>query len=312
MGPAPAGAGPITARWIMTTATATPSRPTAERLLAAYEAEASRQRKLYLAGAIALAIIVAAASWLAEVDLGLFFSNIHKFTNYISRLFILDSGPQTGQLVIFDIAGWFWGFGKWLRLMADTLLIAYVATIVGAVLGFAASFLAAGNLGVSGPRRFAMRRILEFCRTVPELVFALIFVLAFGLGPLAGVLAIIVHTAGALGKLFYEVLENIDQKPVEGLIASGASWTRTMRFAVLPQVLSNFVSYALLRFEINVRGASVMGFVGAGGIGQDLIEAIRKFYYPDVSAILVMIILTVAIIDLVTERIRQRFIAAVH
>ena len=135
--------------------------------------------------------------------------------------------------------------------------------------------------------------------------------MAFGLGPIAGVLAIVIHTTGALGKLFYEVLENVDQKPVEGLIASGASWTKTMRFAVLPQVLSNFLSYALLRFEINVRGASVMGFVGAGGIGQDLMEAIRKFYYPDVSAILVLIILTVSIIDLVTERVRHHFITQV-
>ena len=194
------------------------------------------------------------------------------------------------SFVIFDIPGWFWGLGKWLKLLADTLLIAYVATVLGALFGFLLCFLAAGNLGVSTPLRFAVRRFLEFCRTVPELVFALIFVLAFGLGPMAGVLAIVVHTTGALGKLFYEVLENIDQKPVEGLIASGASWTKTMRFAVLPQVLSNFVSYALLRFEINVRGASVMGFVGAGGIGQDLIEAIRKFYYPDVSAILLLII----------------------
>jgi phosphonate transport system permease protein len=99
---------------------------------------------------------------------------------------------------------------------------------------------------------------------------------------------------------------------VEGLIASGASWTKTMRFAVLPQVFSNFVSYALLRFEINVRGASVMGFVGAGGIGQDLMEAIRKFYYPDVSAILLLIIVTVALIDLGTERLRRRFISETH
>jgi len=180
------------------------------------------------------------------------------------------------------------------------------------VFGFLLSFLAAANLGVSPAIVFAVRRILEFCRTVPELVFALIFVMAFGLGPVAGVLAIIVHTTGALGKLFYEVLENIDQKPVEGLTASGASWTKTMRFAVLPQVLANFLSYALLRFEINVRGASVMGFVGAGGSGQDLMEAIRKFYYPDVSAILLLIIVTVALIDFVTERIRHHFISETH
>jgi phosphonate transport system permease protein len=295
----------------MTAAATSAPRPI-EALAAAYAAEIAQKRKRFFIFAAVALIAILAAGWLAEVDLGLFFSNIHKFPNYIGRIFILDSGPNAGQLVIFDIPGWFWGLGKWLKLLADTLLIAYVATVLGALFGFLLCFLAAANLGVSAPLRFAVRRILEFCRTVPELVFALVFVIAFGLGPMAGVLAIVVHTTGALGKLFYEVLENIDQKPVEGLIASGASWTKTMRFAVLPQVLSNFVSYALLRFEINVRGASVMGFVGAGGIGQDLMEAIRKFYYPDVSAILVLIILTVALIDLLTERVRRRFISEGH
>jgi phosphonate transport system permease protein len=149
------------------------------------------------------------------------------------------------------------------------------------------------------------KRVLEFCRTVPELVFALVFVQAFGLGPLPGILALAIHTVGALGKLFAEVVENIDMKPVDGAVSCGASWTQSIRYAVLPQVMSNFASYALLRFEINVRGAAVMGFVGAGGIGQDLIEAIRKFYYSDVSALLFLIIVTVMLIDLTTERIRH-------
>jgi phosphonate transport system permease protein len=296
----------------MTTSAISTAQADIARYAAAYAADVARQRRRFIVFASAVLAAVLFAGWLAEIDLGLFFSNIHKFPSYIGRIFLLDSGPHAGQFVLYDIPGWFWGIGKWLKLLADTLLIAYVATVLGAVFGFLLSFLAASNLGVSTPLRFAVRRLLEFCRTVPELVFALIFVLAFGLGPMAGVLAIIVHTTGALGKLFYEVLENIDQKPVEGLIASGASWTKTMRFAVLPQVLSNFLSYALLRFEINVRGASVMGFVGAGGIGQDLIAAIRKFYYPDVSAILVLIILTVAVIDLVTERLRRRFISETH
>ena len=155
---------------------------------------------------------------------------------------------------------------------------------------------------------FVARRTLEFCRTVPEIVFALIFVLAYGLGPLPGVLAIAIHTTGALGKLFAEVVENIDAKPLDGVAASGGNWFERIRFAVLPQVLSNFVSYALLRFEINVRGAAVMGFVGAGGIGQDLIEAVRKFYYTDVSAILILVIITVMIIDGITERVRHALI----
>lgn len=129
-------------------------------------------------------------------------------------------------------------------------------------------------------------------------MFALLFVIAFGLGPMAGVMAIAIHTVGALGKLFTENVENVDLKPVEGTTAAGASWVETIRFAVVPQVLSGFASYALLRFEINVRGAGVMGFVGAGGIGQEFLVAIRNFYYSDVSAILLMIIVTVTTIDL--------------
>jgi phosphonate transport system permease protein len=143
---------------------------------------------------------------------------------------------------------------------------------------------------------------------VPDIVFALIFVVAFGLGPLPGVLALAIHTTGALGKLFAEVVENVSLKPIEGLAATGATWIGQIRFGVLPQVLSNFASYALLRFEINVRGAAVIGFVGAGGIGEELIVAIRKFYYADVSAILVMIVVCVMAIDLVSERLRHRLL----
>jgi phosphonate transport system permease protein len=292
----------------MTPSAAIPPRPLIEQLASAYAAEVAAKRRHFIMAAAGFAMLILLAGWMAEIRPGVFFANIHKFPNYIGKLFLLDSGPMVGRFVLFDITGWFWGLGKWLKLLADTLLIAYVATLLGAILGFIASFYAAANLSPSHPVSFVVRRVLEFCRTVPDLVFALIFVMAFGLGPIAGVLAIVIHTTGALGKLFYEVLENVDQKPVEGLISSGASWTKTMRFAVLPQVLSNFLSYALLRFEINVRGASVMGFVGAGGIGQDLMEAIRKFYYPDVSAILVLIIITVSLIDLVTERVRHNFI----
>jgi phosphonate transport system permease protein len=168
--------------------------------------------------------------------------------------------------------------------------------------------LASQNLTKSKGVVFFTRRLMEFCRTVPELVFALIFVVAFSLGPLPGILALAIHTAGALGKLFAEVVENIDMKPVDGVVATGGNWFHKIRFAVLPQVASNFASYALLRFEINVRGASVLGFVGAGGIGQTLLEVIRKFYYADVSALLIMIIATVMIIDAVTERIRHKLI----
>ena len=171
---------------------------------------------------------------------------------------------------------------------------------------FALNFLAAENTSPAPWLRFVVTRLMEFCRTVPDIVFALIFVIAFGLGPMAGVLAIAIHSIGALGKQYSEIVENIDMKPVEGVRSTGASWISCMRFAVLPQVAAGFASYTLLRFEINVRGASVMGFVGAGGIGQELVVAIRKFYYSDVSAILLMIIVTVFVIDIGTGWVRGR------
>jgi phosphonate transport system permease protein len=169
-------------------------------------------------------------------------------------------------------------------------------------------FLASKNVTANTTVVFITRRFLEFSRTVPEMVFALIFVVAFSLGPLPGILALAIHSTGALGKLFAEVVENIDMKPVDGVVSTGGSWLHKVRFAVLPQVASNFASYALLRFEINVRGAAVLGFVGAGGIGQTLLEVIRKFYYADISALLVMIIATVMLIDAVTERVRHKLL----
>ncbi|PPD14307.1 MAG: phosphonate ABC transporter, permease protein PhnE [Methylobacterium sp.] len=273
--------------------------------IAAYDREQAAKRRSTLIGLAILLMLILLAGNVAEVDPAKFAANIHQLTSYFGRIFFLDNG----QFVLTDPAEWFWGWKKWLVHIGDTLLIAYLGTMFGAIGAFFCCFAASSNLARNGTARFVARRVLEFCRTVPELVFALIFVVAFGLGPVPGVLAIAIHTFGALGKLFSEVVENIDMKPVDGAVATGASRWQVIRYAVVPQVLSNFASYALLRFEINVRGASVMGFVGAGGIGQELIEAVRKFYYSDVSAILLLIIATVMVIDLGTERIRHNLIA---
>jgi phosphonate transport system permease protein len=267
------------------------------------DAQAAKRRNtlLLLLALIATTIL---AGHVAEVDPIKFLTNIDRFTSYLGRLFYLESGVAVWT----DLSEWFWGWKKWLLHLGDTLLIAYLGTLLGAIGGFFLCFLASANLNPNKWSRGIVRRLLEFSRTVPELVFALIFVVAFGLGPLPGVLAIAIHTMGALGKLFAEVVENIDMKPVEGVSATGANWWQTVHLAAVPQVLSNFLSYGLLRFEINVRGASVMGFVGAGGIGQELVEAIRKFYYSDVSALLTLIIATVMLIDFGTERLRHRLI----
>lgn len=273
-------------------------------LLAAYEASVRTRRRhtLLILACVAVAMVLASIS--AEVSIPRLVENLHRFPSYIFRLFHLENGRPVWT----DFAEWFWGLGRWSRQLVETLLMAYVGTVLGALAAGLLAFLAAANVAPGRWVRVFVRRFCELCRTVPELVFAMMFVIAFGLGPMAGVLAVVIHTLGALGKLFAEVVENIDMKPVEGVSSTGAPWHVAMRYGALPQVLSNFTSYALLRFEINVRGAAVMGFVGAGGIGQDLIEAIRKFYYSDVSAILVMILATVAVIDTLTSRLRHRLI----
>ena len=273
-------------------------------LLAAYGHSVAKRRVRVLLGALTFVSCVAFAAWWVQFDLFLLGSRVGSITSYFSRLSHLDSGA----LVFTDLLDWYWGFIPWLKLLLETLLIAYTGTLLGALGGFCLCFLAASNLSGPGTRWFA-RRFLEFCRTVPEIVFALIFVLAFGLGPMAGVLALTIHTLGALGKLFTEIVENVDMKPVEGVLSTGGSWAESVRYAVLPQVLSGFATYGLLRFEINFRGSSIMGFVGAGGIGQELLTAVRKFYYSDISAILVMIIVTVFILDMLTARLLKRISA---
>jgi phosphonate transport system permease protein len=268
----------------------------------AYDRAVARRRLRFVLSAALFcgALIVAAIG--AEVNLRTLFTYFGHFVSYFDRLLTLDDGSRVWT----NIPEWLWGWKKWSLLLGETILISYVGTLSGAVLGFALNFLAADNTAPSPWLRFVIKRFMEFCRTVPGIVFALIFVIAFGLGPMAGVLAIAIHCIGALGKQYAEMVENIDMKPVEGVRSTGASWLSCMRFAVLPQVAAGFASYTLLRFEINVRESSVMGFVGAGGIGMELITAIRKFYYSDVSAILVMIVLTVFVIDIGTGWLRGR------
>jgi phosphonate transport system permease protein len=268
----------------------------------AYRRAVARRRLRFVLAAAVLTTALVVAAVGAEVNLRTLFTYFGNFVSYFDRILKLDSGARVWT----DFGEWFWGWQKWLRMLGETILASYVGTLIGTVWAFVLNFFAAENTSPVPWLRFIVRRLLEFARTVPSIVFALIFVIAFGLGPMAGVLAIAIHSTGALGKQFSEVVENADMKPVEGVQSTGASWISCMRFGVLPQVIAGYASYTLLRFEINVREASVMGFVGAGGIGQELIVAIRKFYYSDVSAILVMIIVTVFCIDISTGWLRAR------
>lgn len=219
----------------------------------------------------------------------------------INKLFL--SSKDQGS-----IAYWYFNLPKYLKLLFETFNMALLATIVGSALALFLSFLAAKNTSPNSLLFFTIRRMLEFFRGVPEIIFAILFVWVLGIGPLAGIIAMTLHTTGSLGKLFSEVHENSNDKPIEALKASGGNWLSEMKFGLLPQVLPNLISYALLRFEINIRASTILGFVGAGGIGQELYLVINFNYYEEVSAIILLIILTVISIDLLSSYLRKNVI----
>ena len=213
--------------------------------------------------------------------------------------------PITYSDFVPDVQYWYWNIDKWMENLLNTLLMAFLATMLGSVIGGALSFYAAQNLAKHYSTYWITRRILEIARTVPDIVWALIFVITFGVGPMAGVLAILFHTIGAQGKLFAEVNENISDNPIEGIRASGGNWVQEIRFAVLPQVMPNYMSYTFWRFELNVRSATIVGFVGAGGIGHDLFIAIQLLEFPDAGAILLILVTTIMMIDMISEKLRH-------
>lgn len=194
----------------------------------------------------------------------------------------------------------------YLEFMLETVAIAYAGTLIGSILAIPVGFLAANN--VAGHLSAIGKAILNGIRAFPEIMFAIIFVSAVGMGPFAGVLAIGINSIGMLGKLYSEVIESIDMHVVDALKATGANRIQVMWFAILPQVIPEFSSYALYRYEIDVRSSSVLGIVGAGGIGAPLILASNQRNWEAVGMMLIIIIVTVTIIDIVSSSIRRRLV----
>jgi phosphonate transport system permease protein len=201
-------------------------------------------------------------------------------------------------------------FRDWRIYMGEMLVTLHIA-----VWGTLLAVLAAVPLGLAASANVApawihqpVRRLMDACRAINEMVFALLFIVAVGLGPFAGVLALFVHTTGTLAKLFSEAVESIDPRPVEGIRATGAHPLVEIVYGVIPQVLPLWVSFTLYRFESNVRSASVVGMVGAGGIGVVLFEVIRGFQYAQTCAVLIILVVSVSLIDLLSARLRRRFI----
>jgi phosphonate transport system permease protein len=194
------------------------------------------------------------------------------------------------------------------RAMLETVAMAFLGTLLAAILSVPLAFLAAKNSFPLRLPRFGVRRFLDCLRGVDQMIWALIFVRAVGLGPLAGIMAILISDTGTLAKLFSESIENIEKKPAEGVRAAGANRIQTLRFGIFPQVLPMFLSSALYMFESNVRSATILGIVGAGGIGFQLSDRIRAHQWEEASFILIVILVTVACIDWLSKQLRMRLI----
>ncbi len=199
-------------------------------------------------------------------------------------------------------------FVKYFPSLIETINIAGAATLLGAMIGLVMSLLVTRGLApvpwLVGP----LRRILDILRAVPEIVIALVLIFLLGGGPVPAMIAIALHTVGALGKLFSEVNENASLKPIEGLASVGAGWVQRMWLGVVPQVAPNYLSYALLRFEINIRASAILGFVGAGGIGYDLRNTMSwgQGKFDEAAAIFLLLFGTIVVVDQVSSFLRNR------
>lgn len=262
-----------------------------------------RRKRMY--GGILLVVFVAlmASGWhLAEErNAGGFLNGLHQIFAFPSEVL---SEAFTNRANLPGI------FRDHIPSLIETLNIAAVATLLGGLAAMALSLLATRGLAL-WPRLIPVfRRTMDALRAIPEIVIALVLIFILGGGPVPAVIAIALHTGGALGKLFSEVAENADLKPVEGLQSVGARWGQRMWLGVIPQVAPNWLSYALLRFEINVRASAILGFVGEGGIGHDLKIAMQwgQGRYDEVVAIFTLLFLTIVLIDQISDRYRRKLV----
>ena len=269
--------------------------------LTSHIAHLERKRRMYGGLFAAIFVVLFIGSFIVAEDMnsGSFINGLGQFFDYPTA--VIEESFEAG-------GAWFGMLGKNVPSLIDTINMAAVATLFGTCFAVILAFISTKNLSPFPMLVPVARRMMDITRAFPELIIALFLIFVLGASPVPAMIAIAFHTSGALGKLFSEVNENIDYGPLDGLTASGATWFQRMRFGVLPQVMPNYVSYALLRFEINIRASAILGFVGAGGIGQELRKAISWSQGAETSALFVLLFLTIMTIDQISSYLRHRLV----
>ena len=262
-----------------------------------------RRKQLY-GGLTLLLFVVAMVSGFNVVDArnaGGFWDGLHQILDFPTGV-ITEAWQQRAELPGL--------FLRYLPPLIETINIAAVSTLLGVIGGLMLSLL--GTRGLAPfPRLIPLwRRLMDVQRAFPEIVIALVLIFILGGGPVPAMIAIAMHTAGAMGKLFSEVSENVDLKPVEGLQSVGANWAQRMMLGVIPQVAPNYLSYALMRFEINIRASAILGFVGAGGIGYELRNSMTfgMGKFDEAAAIFILLFFTIVVFDQISSHFRNKLV----
>ena len=271
-----------------------------DKIQSSYMAQVQR-RRLYggLTILIFVVLMVSGFTIADERNAGGFWDGVHQLGDYPGSV-LSEAWEKRAELPSL--------IAKYFPALIETINIAAVSTLIGTILGLFLSLLGTRGLA-KWPRLIPVfRRISDIMRAVPEIVIALVLIFVMGGGPVPAMIAIAIHTAGALGKLFSEVAENADLKPVEGLASTGASWSQRMLLGVIPQVAPNFISYTLLRFEINIRASAILGFVGAGGLGYELRNSMAwgPGRFDEAAAIFILLFGTIVFFDQLSSRARNR------
>ncbi|CAK9885172.1 MAG: Phosphate-import permease protein PhnE [Candidatus Erwinia impunctatus] len=267
-----------------------------------------QQKRDTLAGSLLILGLYFASGYVAEFNLLSLWHALPSLFDYI-----IETLPELHLTTLFSdrqtsgsLAYWGYRLPIQIPLIWETLQLALAATLVSAVTATIFAFLAAENSWAPRYVRIGVRALVAFLRTMPELACAVMFVMAFGIGAIPGFLALALHSVGSLTKLFYEAVESASDKPVRGLVTCGSSPLQRVRFALWPQVKPTFLSYMFMRFEINFRSSTILGLVGAGGIGQELMTNIKLDRYDQVSITLLLIILVVSLLDVFSGWLRHK------
>ncbi|SMX27514.1 Phosphate-import permease protein PhnE [Pelagimonas phthalicica] len=270
------------------------------QIKANYMALTSR-RRLYGGLTLLIFVLLMASGFSIAEDrnAGGFWEGLHRLGDYPAAV-LSEAWEKRADLPMLLV--------KYLPSLIETINIAAVSTLIGAMGGLVLSLLATRGLARWPWAIPLVRRALDIMRAVPEIVIALVLIFVLGGGPVPAMIAIAIHTVGALGKMFSEVAENADLKPVDGLKSTGASWSQQMLLGVIPQVAPNYLSYTLLRFEINIRASAILGFVGAGGIGYELRNSMAwgPGRFDEAAAIFILLFGTIVLFDQVSSRYRNR------